>query len=883
VATTAHRADRGGGIDRAPERIAEERSGVNCETRTRAGCYHRGSDRDMISAIRDHIGTLLRRIVLATLLVVSLGAQAHAQIVVVAADTAEVAGLATGLQGSTILPGVLVRCLDATGRAVGSVLSGGDGRFRLPGLPAGTFRLTAALEGFREFSETIILRAGERIERKIDLQLAGVSETMDVVARAGDMKTRMGATLSPTEHIGTATLEQLPLHDGNLGALLAFMPGVVHGREGASIRGGFPAQSTVQMGSASATEPSLGGQDLEFPSDAVAGVDILPNPYAVEFGRFSSGVSVVDTRPGGQAWRTTFQDFDPTLRRRRGELGLAGIEAIAPRLFFGGPLVADRLFLAQSIGGRYYSPDVMSLPQSQRSTYLSLSSFTRVDAAFGGGRSVVVTAGIFPQRVDAFNLDTFNPPDVAADRQQRVYTAGATVKIPTPGGALVESTVQFGRYRVNIDGEPADAMVVTPDVNHGGYYNTQERRTDVLQWVASVSGDRKGAWGEHFLKAGLDVLAASYDGSSVSRPVRVLREDLTLAQTITFGTSRAQRVGAVDAAVFVQDRWHPASRVLLEAGGRLDRDGVLGTLNLTPRLGAVLALEQNGNTTLQGGVGLFFERTPPMAAAFDLTESRTITRFAADGLTPLGPAVVFTPQLSANMGTARSRTWNVGFERRITPALTLRAGVLEREGSDALIVTPEDPLDGQSSASLLLGTRGKSSYREGSVSVLYTPRADREVSASYLRSSARANLNVYSVLDGLLTDPFVRRDEYGPTDSDAPNRLVAHALMGFWGRFRVFAGVELRSGLPWSVVNEQQDYVGPRNSGHYFPAVRRVDLAFESRFSILKWHPWVGVRLYNAFNVFLPNDVQANLGSPAFGGFSNQATRLIRFTIRVEK
>ncbi|MBE3073000.1 MAG: TonB-dependent receptor, partial [Acidobacteria bacterium] len=414
--------------------------------------------------IRDHVGTCLRGIVLAAFMLVSPGAPARAQIIVVAADTAEIAGLTTAMEGTTILPGVLVRCLDAAVRPVGSVLSGVDGRFRLSGVPAGSCRLTASLEGFREFSETIALRPGQRIERKIDLQLAGVSETMEVVAISGDMKSRMGTTLGPKEHIGIVTLEQLPLRDGNLGALLAFMPGVVRGREGVSIRGGFPAQSTVQMGSATATDPALGGQELEFPSDAVSVVDILPNPYAVEFGRFASGVSVVHTRPGGRAWRALFQDFDPTLRRRRGEFSLAGVEAIAPRFFLGGPIVRDRLFVAESIGGRYYSRDVKSLPQSERSTYLSLNNFTRLDADLGRGRALVLTAGVFLQHTDSYNLDTFNPPDVAADRGQRAHTASATLRIPLWSGAVVESTVHVGRYRVNVDGKRHDEMVVTPEV-----------------------------------------------------------------------------------------------------------------------------------------------------------------------------------------------------------------------------------------------------------------------------------------------------------------------------------------------------------------------------------------------------------------------------------
>jgi hypothetical protein len=43
------------------------------------------------------------------------------------------------------------------------------------------------------------------------------------------------------------------------------------------------------------------------------------------------------------------------------------------------------------------------------------------------------------------------------------------------------------------------------------------------------------------------------------------------------------------------------------------------------------------------------------------------------------------------------------------------------------------------------------------------------------------------------------------------------------------------------------------------------------------------VRVWNAFNAFLPRDVQRNIGSPAFGSFYNGSPRAFRFTIRLER
>src|SRR5207247_10177105 len=61
---------------------------------------------------------------------------------------------------------------------------------------------------------------------------------------------------------------------------------------------------------------------------------------------------------------------------------------------------------------------------------------------------------------------------------------------------------------------------------------------------------------------------------------------------------------------------------------------------------------------------------------------------------------------------------------------------------------------------------------------------------------------------------------------------------------------------------------------HSFPTRRSsdlfvADLGVERHFTGLKWKPWIGVRMYNAFDSFIPADVQANLSSPAFGSFYN--------------
>ena len=91
-----------------------------------------------------------------------------------------------------------------------------------------------------------------------------------------------------------------------------------------------------------------------------------------------------------------------------------------------------------------------------------------------------------------------------------------------------------------------------------------------------------------------------------------------------------------------------------------------------------------------------------------------------------------------------------------------------------------------------------------------------------------------------------------------------------------------RTGLPYSTVDESLDFVGPRNELR-IPTYFRVDLGLEHRFRIGKLQPWIGIRADNAFNEFLPADVQANVSSPAYRRFYNFQYRQCRLQVRFER
>ena len=800
-----------------------------------------------------------------------------------ASTTATIHGIATTQGKSIRLPGVTVTVTDpavtdAAAAPVSTTVTDGEGTYTIPGLAPGSRVITLSLDGFESVQQRVTLAAGQDLEVSGDLSIAKVTEHMEVVQE--QYAEPMAATLAARQTLDSKALRDNPLASGSLDSALMMLAGVVFGPEGLSIRGGRPSQSSTLMGASDMSDASVGVGRYNLPSEAVATVEVLPNPYAVEFGRFSSGVTLITTRRGGDSWHFNLDNLDPGLMTHRDKpWKIMGIKVFAPHAWFGGPILKDKLFLAQTNHFEYRSYDIQSRPDTERMVQKLWSSFTRLDYNAGPGHTQTLTVGIFPEKRSSVNLDTFTPPSSAFDITQKVYNTSFTDTRTLSGTSVFETSVQLSRYSVQIGGVGLNPMVMQPSGITGTYFNRQGRDTNAVQWVSTLSGYQKNKSGEHLLKAGLDVLYSHYDGESSSLPVEVRRQDGTLARLISFSPASHIERGSADMGVFVQDRWRPLSHLLFEIGGRLDRDGALGRFNLTPRTGVALLLKQDGSIAVRGGIGLFYERTPLVVRAFDALETRTETRFAADGVTPLGPPIFYANRIAGPLKTPVARTWNVEYDHRINPTFSYRVSYLERRGAHELVVNPLVQTGG---GELLISSTGVSKYREAEFAFKYSPSADFEVSTSYTRSSSQADLNNYVTYFGAERNPVVSANEFGPTPSDVPNRLVGRFRVRLPHNWTVVAFGEIRNGFPFTAVNEIQDVVGLRNRAGRFPTVALVDMAVEHKFKLGKWSPWIGVKLLNAFDGWAPLDVQRNIASPNYGTFYNPIPRQIRLTLRID-
>ncbi len=758
-------------------------------------------------------------------------------------------------------------------------MSDGEGTFQFEGIAPGTYSIVVALDGFETLTLPVTVVSGQAVALKADLRIAAVSERVDVVATSTALVPSTG-TLAASDALTGKELDEIS-GGGGLQSALRLLASVIEVPGGVSIKGGRPSQASVQLGPGAFVDPATGLSQVSLPDDAIDTVTVLPNPYAVEYGRFSSGLVLIRTRRAGDRWRTRLNNLDPSFRTKRGSpINITGISAFSPRAETGGPLIADKLFLQQALQYRFRTNDVPSRPQNELKRSHRFSSFTRLDANVSSRHSLVGVAGFFPATATQATLGTFTPPEASVNMKSGVNTVALTERALWSERMFTETTVEAHSYSTDVMPRGSAPMELLPETTVGNFFNRQHREATTFQFIETLAGTSHGRGGLHLYKAGVDLLHSRYSSTSASRSVLIRRSDGTLARRLDFSPAQTRQVrNSTDLAVYAQDRVQPGDRWYGEIGARLDRDGILGRFNLTPRVGGAFLLKKDGSSVIRSGYGLFFERTPSVAGVFNDYESPIDTRYGADGVTPLAAPIAWQHVTAPEMRTSRSLTWDAALDHRFNSRWAAHLSVIDRRGRRELLLRTAS-VDG--SPALRLDSSGRSQYREVELSAHYTGWRSTDINVSYVRSVARSDLNAFGSFYDAVLWPVVSQNGYGPARTDVPHRLLVRGRSRPLQNWLVVGTLDWRTGMPYSVVNAALDFIGARN-GRRFPAYVRVDAGLEHRFTFGKYRPWIGVRVDNALSSFLPSDVQANLASPAFGTFYNSEYRQARIQLRFER
>src|ERR1700741_4154284 len=276
-------------------------------------------------------------------------------------------------------------------------LSDMDGQYDFPSLLAGEYTVTVEFSGFKKYEKKLSVQIEATVEHNILLQPVPLSESVTVT----DDRTDAGKTESTTPSVITnQALRDAPLVDQKFQDALPLLPGVVRGPDGnLNIKGTRPTQSGILVSSLNVPDPVTGAPAFELPLEAGDTVQVLSNPEASEFGKFTGAVTTIETRSGSNDWRYLITGTLPRPLWRDGKP--IGVGAATPRIAAGGPIKKDKLFFFQSVEYRFVRTNVPSLEEldeSQRDIKReSFDSFSRIDYVVNNIIRLTASFSIFPQ------------------------------------------------------------------------------------------------------------------------------------------------------------------------------------------------------------------------------------------------------------------------------------------------------------------------------------------------------------------------------------------------------------------------------------------------------------------------------------------------------
>ena len=786
------------------------------------------------------------------------------------------------------LPGVVVTLSGARlGDKRLQSVSDSEGQFEFNDLVAGDYTVAVEFSGFKKYGQKLSVQIEATVEQNILLQPVPLSESVTIKADPADANKTESTTPSV---ITNQALRDAPLIDQKFQDALPLLPGVVRGPDGnLNIKGTRPSQSGILVSSLNVTDPVTGAPAIELPLEAVDTVQVHSNPYSSEYGKFTGAVTTIETRSGSNDWRYLVTGTLPRPRWRDSKI--YGIGAATPRIAVGGPIKKDKLFFFQSVEYRFVRTNVPSLEDlKEHQTDIkreSFDSFTRIDYVVNANHRLTGSFSVFPQKFDYFNLNTFNPSDTTANFHQRGWFLALNEQATFKSGALLQSSFSAKQFDGDIFGNSGAPYLIAPDRNFGGWFDRQHRESRRYE-LLEVYNFRPQAWhGSHALKTGLNFSHTSFDGTDRSTPVTILRAGGTRYQSIGFTGAGVLGESQNEFSAFLQDKWLVNNRLVFDLGLRYDRDQIGKQNNFAPRLGIVIAPTDSDRTIIRGGVGLFYDKIPLNVGSFEQYQSLVVTTFANNGVTIVDGPRLFRNTAPAELENPYSLAWNLQVDHQLTNRLLLRLGYEERSTRRDFVLEPVPVASTAGEGLLLLQNSGRSRYRELQAVGRFRFQEGRNIYLSYVRSAARGNLNDFNTYFGNQKHPVIRPDEYANQPYDVPNRLL------FWGDFGLPFDIvatpvlDWHSGFPFSLIDEQQDFVGPRNEGGRFPQLMTLDLLVTKGLSIpfrgKKYNGRAGLTLFNITNHWNPRDVQNNIDATQFGTFFNSAERSVRLKFEFVK
>ncbi len=262
-----------------------------------------------------------------------------------------------------VLPGVTVEVKAAATGATSTAITDGEGVYRFPALPPGTYEITAALQGFSTAkTSNVNLALGQLLRVNLDMSVGSLTESVQVTGEAPLIDVKQNASFST---VSREAIERIP-KGRDFTSVIATAPGAQKESKAggeAQIDGASGSENRFIIDGMDTTNMQTGVSGKTMLVDFIQEVQVKSSGYNAEFGGATGGVISAITKSGSNSFRgglgSYFQTDDMYGDRRESveynawasevaEKGLLGFRTpwlyYSPVADIGGPIVKDRLW-----------------------------------------------------------------------------------------------------------------------------------------------------------------------------------------------------------------------------------------------------------------------------------------------------------------------------------------------------------------------------------------------------------------------------------------------------------------------------------------------------------------------------------------------------------
>jgi hypothetical protein len=796
------------------------------------------------------------------------------------AEQTEASNLVVSVLDDSQLPVPAARVeIRAGDQIIAEKSSDATGHAEFPCKP-GRLTISAYREGFdTAVVQDFVCKPGGSVQ--LVLKPAATKQTIDVQD-----------TISPADITSPASAvverdvaKVLPSRPATVDDALPLIPGIVREPSGKlQLSGSGEHRSTMMVNSADVTDPATGGFGLTVPIDSVETINFYQTSFLAEYGRYSAGLVSVETRRGTEGWNWELNDPLPEFYIRSWHL--QGLRTATPRLNFEGPLLAGKLYFSEGFEYVVRKTPLITLPFPwNQKKEQGFNSFSQVDWISSARNMVTATLHVAPQRLGFVNLNYFNPQPTTPDSSTHEYTGAVSDKWSIWGG-IWENVVSATTFDAAVWAKGPLDLVIQPQVNSGNYFGQQDRHAKRYSWSSSFAFGQWNHWGSHSFKAGVYAARSTDNGQMIEHPIDIEDGSNHLLERIAFTGGTPYHNRDTELAVYEQDHWVLNPRVSMDLGLRFEHQEISNSLRLAPRGGMNWDVFPRFGTVIRAGIGIFYDRVPLGVYSFAEYPDRIVTYYDPNGAVAAGPFTyqnglgevvsrnrfVVTNNAPGNF-SPRSTTGTIYVEQPVTRNLRLRAGYLQSV-SDGLVIldsTVPDPIT--KTGKMLLSGTGTAHYRQYELTARVRAGKQRELFFSYVHSRATGDLNDFADHIGSFPVPIIHPNQVATLPTNLPNRFLAWGSLRLPSHFGLAPVFEYRNGFPYSVVNEQQRYVGTPNSNS-FPKFLSADARVWRDFKVnRKYSVRLAISGFNLTNHFNPEAIHWNTADPAYGGFFGERHR----------